>query len=176
MISLTINQAIIKLADLEKTYKDKLKNLTSDESATKSYILELNGDRFDCSEVVNFDEEFKLVLELSNEINKLKTCISKANNNTVLYIDGEELSIQECLNILKTSREQLKYLEYMLRYTNASKNRKVDAAGTQPYYKVTELNFDKQEMDSFVNSLKSKILKYELAVNDINNKTVINIA
>lgn len=176
MKSLTINQAMIKLADMEKTYKTKIRNLTSDSSATTSYILELNGDKHECSEVFDFDKEFSLVIELSDEINKLKTSISKANNNTILCIDEEELSIQECLNFLKSAREQLNYFENMLNYTKASKTRRVDAAGTSPYYKVTELTFNKEYMEKFVEDLNSKILKFELAVNEANNKTVITVA
>lgn len=173
--SLTINQAMIQLADLEKNYKQRLHNLTSDSIATSSYVLELSGERYDCSEVFQFQKELDSLIELSTKITNLKTSISKANNETTLKVDNEERSLQECLNFLKISREQVKILENVVRFNKASKTRKVDAAGTTPYYKVVELNFDKEKIENFIQNLNSKILKLELAVNEANNNTLITI-
>lgn len=60
--------------------------------------------------------------------------------------------------------------------SKSSKQRKVDAAATSVYYKVTEANFDKSEMKTLLENTNEEILELELAINKANNETVITLA
>ena len=176
MIKLTISQAMIKLAEIEKMYKTKLGEIASSSSTTVSYILEADGTRHDCAEKFDFYKEKDAIMELSKQIELIRNEISKANNSTFVEVDGEKYTIQECLNKLKLYRGEMSVFQSILLYSRASKTRKVDAAGTPAYYKVTELTFDKEELQEYVDTLHETILKFELAVNEVNNNTVITVA
>lgn len=176
MNTLTISQAMLKIAELEKTYRNKLRIISDISSTTTSYILELDNSKHKCSEPFDFDKEFNTILELSKEIEVLRNAISKANNTALIEVEGSSITIQAALNKLKMYRNQLDTFEVVLEYSKASKTRKVDAAGTQPYYKVTELTFNKEELQSFIDKLSATILDIELSINEANNKTVITLA
>ena len=79
------------------------------------------------------------------------------------------------LNKVKLKRELAFELEYLLQNVKVSRERKVDAAATSVYYKVTELNFDRQEMEILVKDLNKEILELEIAINKANNETFIEI-
>ena len=64
----------------------------------------------------------------------------------------------------------------ILNNAKASKSRKVDAAATSAYYKVTELNFDRIELQDLVDKMNDDLLELEFAINKANNETVITIA
>ena len=75
---------------------------------------------------------------------------------------------------VKLKRELSFELENLLRNVKVSKERRVDAAATSVYYKITELNFDRNEMEKLVKCLNKEILELEIAINKANNETFIN--
>ena len=79
------------------------------------------------------------------------------------------------LNKVKLKRELAFELENLLQTVKVSKERKVDAAATSVYYKVTELNFDRKEMEQLVENLNKEVLELEIAINKANNETFIEI-
>lgn len=175
MEKLTINEAILKIAELERNYRYELQKTLSIDNASITYILESNGNRFDCDEKVDFKKELSELILLLEEIEILKTAIAYANNTTELDVLGTRISIQRALNRVKLKRELATNIEYLLRQIKVSKERKVDAAATSVYYKVTELNFDRQEMEILVKDLNKEILELEIAINKANNETFIEI-
>ena len=66
-------------------------------------------------------------------------------------------------------------LENLLQEVKVSKERKVDAAATSVYYKVTELNFNRKNMEKMVADLNEEVLQMEVAINKANNETYIEI-
>ena len=54
MEKLTINQSMIKVAELERNYRYKSSDIINRKKASITYILESNGDRFDCDEKFDF--------------------------------------------------------------------------------------------------------------------------
>lgn len=176
MEQITLSQAIIKVAELEKIYRTKLYRLSEDSNSTTTYILESDGQRYDCNDPFEFKKEFDLTMELSQKIEFIRTEIARANNTTNIEVLGTTLTIQGVLNKLKILREQSCIIDNILASARASKQRKVDAAATSVYYKVTELNFDKKELEQLLENMNNDILTLELAVNKANNETVITIA
>ena len=123
-----------------------------------------------------FDEkELNELISLSEEIEKIKTAISYANNTTVIEVLGEKISIQGALNKVKLKRDLVFQLENLLQEVKVSKERKVDAAATSVYYKVTELNFNRKNMEKMVADLNEEVLQMEVAINKANNETYIEI-
>ena len=96
MKNLTISQAMIKLAEVEKAYKAKLSEIMKSSSATVSYILEADGSIHYCGDRYDFDKEQGILMELSREMESLKNEISKANNSTFVEVNGKRYTIQEC--------------------------------------------------------------------------------
>ena len=115
------------------------------------------------------------MISLSEVIEKIKTAISYANNTTVIEVLGEKTSIQGALNKVKLKRDFVFQLEDLLQNVKVSKERKVDAAATSVYYKVTELNFSREDMEKMVEDLNKEILEIEVAINKANNETYIEI-
>ena len=66
-------------------------------------------------------------------------------------------------------------MEELLQNVKVSKERKVDAAATSVYYKVTELNFDREEMEKLIQDLNREVIELEVAINKANNETYIDI-
>ena len=175
MEKLSINQGMIKVAELERNYRYKSPYVINRKKASITYILEADGGRFDCDEKFDFEKELNELISLSKEIEKIKTAISYANNNTEIEVLGEKTSIQGALNKVKLKRELVFELESLLQNVKVSKERKVDAAATSVYYKVTELNFDRQSMEKLVSDLNEEVLQLEVAINKANNETYITI-
>ncbi|WP_455540163.1 hypothetical protein [Terrisporobacter sp.] len=175
MEKLTINQGMIKVAELERNYRYKLPNVINRKKASITYILETDGKRFDCDERFDFNKELNELMSISNNIGKIKTAIAYANNTTKIEVLGENISIQGALNRVKLKRELVFELEELIQNVKVSRERKVDAAATSVYYKVIELNFDREEMINLIEKLNSEILELEVAINKINNETFINI-
>ena len=88
---------------------------------------------------------------------------------------GEKTTIQWSLNKVKLNRELAFELEELLQNVKVSKERKVDAAATSVYYKVTELNFDREEMEKLIQDLNREVIELEVAINKANNETYIDI-
>ena len=80
----TISQAMLKVSELERIYRDKMYKMMDLENIIQEYILESDGSRHDCNEVVDFNREFELIIELGQEISTIKTNISKANNENYI--------------------------------------------------------------------------------------------
>lgn len=173
MQNLTINQAMLKVAELERNYRYKLPNLLNKKKASITYILESNGSRFDCDEKIDFKAELDELMLLSKEIETLKTAIAYANNTTEIEVLESKISIQGALNKVKLKRELAFQLENLLENVKVNKERKVDAAATSVYYKITELNFDRKEMEKLVKDLNKDVLELEIAINKANNETFI---
>ena len=123
----------------------------------------------------DFEKELNELISLSEEIEKIKTAISYANNTTVIEVLGEKTSIQGALNKVKLKRDLVFQLENLLQEVKVSKERKVDAAATSVYYKVTELNFNRKNMEKMVADLNEEVLQMEVAINKANNETYIEI-
>ena len=174
-MKLTINQCMLKVAELERNYKHKSSNILRKDKASVTYILESDGKRFDCDEKFDFKQGLDELMLLSEEIDRLKTAISYANNTAKIEVLEEKLSIQRALNKVKLKRNLVYQLEYLLEDVKVSKERKVDAAATSVYYKVTELNFDRKEMEDLVENLNREILELEVAINKANNEVFIEI-
>ena len=81
---ITISQAMLKVSELDRIYRDKMYTMMKAENLIQEYILESDGSRFDCNEVVDFNREFELIIELGEEISQIKTKISKANNENYI--------------------------------------------------------------------------------------------
>lgn len=175
MEKLTINQGMIKVAELERNYRYKSPNIINRKKASITYILESDGTRFDCDEKFDFNKELNDLITLSNNIAKIKTAIAYANNTTEVQVLGENMTIQGALNKVKLKRELAFELEDLLHNVKVSKERKVDAAATSVYYKVTELNFDRVEMERLIEDLNNEVMNLEVAINKANNETYINI-
>lgn len=175
MEKLTINQGMIKAAELERSYRYKSPYILNRKKASTTYILESDGSRFDCDEKFNFTKELDELISLSKEIEKIKTAIAYANNITEIEVSGQKTTIQGALNKVKLKRELAFELEDLLQNVKVSRERKVDAAATSVYYKVTELNFDREEMEKLVKNLNKEVLELEVAINKANNETFIEI-
>ena len=78
-------------------------------------------------------------------------------------------------NKVKLKRDMVFQLENLLQEVKVSKERKVDAAATSVYYKVTELNFNRKNMEKMVADLNEEVLQMEVAINKANNETYIEI-
>lgn len=172
---ITISQAILKVSELDRIYRDKMYNIMKVENLIQEYILESDGSRFDCNEVVDFNREFELIIELGEEISQIKTRISKANNENYIETKNGKLSLQGALNKIKYLRNQVEDFEEILNEVKASKERKVDAAATSVYYKVKEPNFDKKELKKYLEDKNEEILELEIALNKANNEILIDI-
>lgn len=175
MGKLTINQAMIKVAEIERNYRYKSPNIINRKKACITYILEADGTRFDCDEKFDFNKELYELISLSNNIEKIKTAISHANNTTEIQVLGEITTIQGALNKVKLKRELAFELEALLQNVKVSKERKVDAAATSVYYKVTELNFGREDMEKLIDNLNREVIQLEVAINKANNETYIDI-
>ena len=175
MSDLTINQARSKCAELKKLYNIKSVNVKSTLYNTIIKNTELDGKEFISHEIQNFDLEFESMISLSNEIEALDTAIAKANATTKMEINGEELTIKGCLNRLATYRDRVQTIRIILDKSKESEERRVDASGTTPYYKVTKANYNVVKMKELLESLNNDIMAMELAIDKINNDTVINI-
>lgn len=175
MEKLTINQGMIKVAEIERNYRYKSPSVINRKKASITYILEADGTRFDCDEKFDFNKELNELISLSNNIEKIKTAIAYANNTTEIQVLGETTTIQGALNKVKLKRELAFELEALLQNVKVSKERKVDAAATSVYYKVTELNFDRVDMEKLIENLNKEVIELEVAINKANNETYINI-
>ena len=103
----TISQAMLKVSELERIYRDKMYKMMDLENIIQEYILESDGSRYDCNEVVDFNREFELIIELGEEISQIKTKISKANNENYIETKTGRLSLQGALNKIKYLRGQV---------------------------------------------------------------------
>lgn len=175
MEKLTINQCMLKVAELERNYRYKSPNVLNRKKASITYILESDGKRLDCDEKFDFKKELDELILLSEEIEKIKTAIAYANNTTQIEVLGTKISIQGALNKIKLKRELALELEDLLENIKVSKERRVDAAATSVYYKVTELNFDRKEIEKLVEDINKEVLELEVAINKANNETFIDI-
>ena len=172
---ITISQAMLKVSELDRIYRDKMYTMMKAENLIQEYILESDGSRFDCNEVVDFNREFELIIELGEEISQIKTRISKANNENYIETKNGKLSLQGALNKIKYLRDQVENFEEILEQVKPSKERKVDAAATSVYYKVREPNFDKKELKKYLEDKNEEILELEIALNKANNEVLIDI-
>ena len=134
MEKLTINQCMLKVAELERNYRYKSPNVLNRKKASITYILESDGKRLDCDEKFDFKKELDELILLSEEIEKIKTAIAYANNTTQIGVLGTRISIQGALNKIKLKRELALELEDLLENIKVSKERRVDAAATSVYY------------------------------------------
>lgn len=175
MNNLTINQARSKCAELKKLYGIKLTNVKSVSYNTIIKNRELTGEEFTSHEIQDFDLEFESMISLSAEIEALDTAIAKANSTTILEINDEELTIKGCLNRLATYRDRVETIRIILNRSKESEERRVDASGTTPYYKITKANYNVSKMKELLESLNNDIITMELAIDKANNDTVINI-
>lgn len=175
MEKLTITQGMLKLAELERNYRYKSPNVLNRKKASITYILESDGKRLDCDEIFDFKKELDELILLSEEIEKIKTAIAYANNTTQIEVFGTRISVQGALNKIKLKRKLAFELEGLLENIKVSKERRVDAAATSVYYKVTELNFDRSEMEKLVDEINKEVLELEVAINKANNETFIEI-
>ena len=171
----TISQAMLKVSELERIYRDKMYKMMDLENIIQEYILESDGSRYDCNEVVDFNREFELIIELGEEISQIKTKISKANNENYIETKTGRLSLQGALNKIKYLRGQVNNFEYILENVKSSKERKVDAAATSVYYKVKEPNFNKKDLKKYLEDRNEEILELEIALNKANNEILIDI-
>ena len=171
----TISQAMLKVSELERIYRDKMYTMMDVENIIQEYILESNGSRYDCNEVVDFNREFELIIELGEEISQIKTKISKANNENYIETKSGKLSLQGALNKIKYLRGQVNNFEPILENVKSSKERKVDAAATSVYYKVKEPNFNKKDLKQYLEDRNEEILELEIALNKANNEILIDI-
>ena len=171
----TISQAMLKVSELERIYRDKMYKMMDLENIIQEYILESDGSRYDCNEVVDFNREFELIIELGEEISQIKTKISKANNENYIETKTGRLSLQGALNKIKYLRGQVNNFEHILENVKSSKERKVDDAATSVYYKVKEPNFNKKDLKKYLEDRNEEILELEIALNKANNEILIDI-
>ena len=158
----TISQAMLKVSELERIYRDKMYTMMDLENIIQEYILESDGSRHDCN-------------ELGEEISQIKTKISKANNENYIETKSGKLSLQGALNKIKYLRGQVNNFEHILENVKSSKERKVDAAATSVYYKVKEPNFNKKDLKQYLEDRNEEILELEIALNKANNEILIDI-
>ena len=129
METLTVNQAMSKRAELKRLFEIKQKNVQSVSYNTIIKNKELDGTEFISHEVQDFEEEFNQMISLSDEIDMISTLIAKANSLTELEINGEIITVQNCLNRLSTYRKRANTIRMILRGSRESQERKVDASG-----------------------------------------------
>lgn len=175
MEKITISQAMLKVSELERIYREKMYTMMKLENEVQEYILEADGSRYDCNEVVDFNREFELIIELGEEIAQIKTKISKSNNENYIDTKNGKISLQGALNRIKYLRDQVNNFENILEGVKSSKERKVDAAATSVYYRVKEPNFNKKELKKYLEDRNEEILELEIALNKANNEILIDI-
>ena len=175
MEKITISQAMLKVSELERIYREKMYTMMKLENVVQEYILEADGSRYDCNEVVDFNREFELIIELGEEIAQIKTKISKSNNENYIDTKNGKISLQGALNRIKYLRDQVNNFENILEGVKSSKERKVDAAATSVYYRVKEPNFNKKEKKKYLEDRNEEILELEIALNKANNEILIDI-
>lgn len=175
MEKITISQAMLKVSELERIYREKMYTMMKLENVVQEYILEADGSRYDCNEVVDFNREFELIIELGEEIAQIKTNISKSNNENYIDTKNGKISLQGALNRIKYLRDQVNNFENILEGVKSSKERKVDAAATSVYYRVKEPNFNKKELKKYLEDRNEEILELEIALNKANNEILIDI-
>ncbi len=175
MEKITISQAMLKVSELERIYREKMYTMMKLENVVQEYILEADGSRYDCNEVVDFNREFELIIELGEEIAQIKTKISKSNNENYIDTKNGKISLQGALNRIKYLRDQVNNFENILEGVKSSKERKVDAAATSVYYRVKEPNFNKKELKKYLEDRNEEILELEIALNKANNEILIDI-
>lgn len=175
MITLTINQAMIKVAELQKIHNDRSLKMMNHSNFIKEYILELDGSRYDCNEVLDFDKELNEMIEIRNQIIDIKSKITKANTDNYIDFDKRKISLQEALNTIKITRGELDNLKFLYNNVESSKERKVDAAATAVYYKVKEPNFNKIDLQNYIDKSNNQILELEMALNKANNEITIEV-
>lgn len=175
MEKITISQAMLKVSELERIYREKMYTMMKLENVVQEYILEADGSRCDCNEVVDFNREFELIIELGEEIAQIKTKISKSNNENYIDTKNGKISLQGALNRIKYLRDQVNNFENILEGVKSSKERKVDAAATSVYYRVKEPNFNKKELKKYLEDRNEEILELEIALNKANNEILIDI-
>ena len=56
----TISQAMLRVSELERIYRDKMYTMMKLENIVQEYILESDGTRYDCNEVVDLIENLSL--------------------------------------------------------------------------------------------------------------------
>lgn len=175
MEKITISQAMLKVSELDRIYREKMYTMMKLENVVQEYILEADGSRYDCNEVVDFNREFELIIELGEEIAQIKTKISKSNNENYIDTKNGKISLQGALNRIKYLRDQVNNFENILEGVKSSKERKVDAAATSVYYRVKEPNFNKKELKKYLEDRNEEILELEIALNKANNEILIDI-
>ena len=79
MEKLTINQGMLKVAELERNYRYKSPNVLNRKKASITYILESDGKRLDCDERFDFKKELdELILFIRrNREDKNSYCLCK---------------------------------------------------------------------------------------------------
>lgn len=168
----TLSELRLKIDDLKKNYNDKLSALQTGSIINK--IKELNGKEEILSPPFDFKAELMMIDEVSKEISRLNGLLAKANNTT--FIDKID-TIQTALSKTQERRKFLDKLDTILSSSKERKLRKTDASfgSNNAYYDIIELNFDKNSLISYRDSLKQELNILEVKIQNSNNATSIEI-
>ena len=169
----TLSELILIIEGLNKKKKqlgNQLYNLHS-----KEYIEELNGICTDMSlEKESFEDVYSEYKKISNKIVELELLKNKTNQETFIDLDNEKKSLSFALLKVKSLRDILVKVESALS-VKESKSRRYDGVGSQAYYKVIKLNFNKDDLIREKELLENKIQDLESSIQHMNSKTVLNI-
>lgn len=133
-----------------------------DGNATRTFIIELNGNTQLINEAEDFDINYEKFFRLSNIIPQLKGILYE-RNNTLRLKNGK--TIQEALEKISALRTLLNTVEAL-----ASKRpyKKRTTENTNSYFTSVELVYNKEEMKEMKEKLIAEIQALEFEINQLN--------
>lgn len=169
---ISLNELRLKINDIEEEIRSIQSNL--DNNALKVTIKELSGHQEVLTPEFNFDSELNTYVEKSELLARYKTAVAKANNTT--FVD-EKLTIQGALNTLQEKRRVLNLLNRFTEKRDQT-SRQTDGgsyASGSAYYKLVELNYNKNEIIKMRDEIKSLINSLEVKVAEANNSVKVEV-
>lgn len=119
---------------------------------------------------------------LQKEIRILRLLLAKHNVNTLVdfTMDGEKVSLQEAIYLVKQYRENLPHLKYMGELKTTSRlvdpgSRFIQQAVDRSYEEVKEPTFDTKKYRETAKKIEVLITKLEIAINQANYNTTIDL-
>ena len=125
-------------------------------------IIELNGHTEIIEENSDFDDKFNKLLKTQKEIIKLKTIISKKNNELQLS-NGN--TIAETIIELQNKRQTLRLMKEL---SSKKSYKKRTTETNNSYFTNRELAYDKKDMEKSYEFLNEDIQHLELELSQIN--------
>jgi HD superfamily phosphohydrolase len=163
----------------------ELKTLFQRRKDCRLNIYKKNEDK---KELLHEEHEFtvddltKDIERLKKEIRKLRLVTTKANidSNVDFTVDGEKISLQEAIYLIKQYREELPVLKDMGEIKTTSTivdptPRYGQSTVDRSYEQLTEPTYNTKEYRKKAEKLEFLITKLEIAINQANYNTTVEI-